>query len=73
MDKLLSFDEYLNLNETLLTTNQTPNTEYHIKINKKSINIDIDLSKNMNLSGSESKLLETNLRNVLEIILSKYI
>ena len=73
MDKLLSFDEYLNINETLLTTNQTPNTEYHIKINKKSINIDIDLSKNMNLSGSESKLLETNLRNMLEIILSKYI
>lgn len=72
-DKILNFEEYIKLDETLLTVNQTPNVEYRIKINKKTINIDIELSKSLSLSNSETKLLETNMRNMLEIMLSKYV
>ena len=69
---LLTFNDFTNINETTLTINQTPNVEYHVNLNKKSININIDLPKQLNISKSEADLLEKNIQNMMEIMLSKY-
>ena len=67
---LLSFNDFTSINEnhvneTTLTINQTPNVEYHVNVNKKSININIDLPKQLNISKSEADLLEKNIQNMI--------
>ncbi len=56
----------------LKTNCQTPDMVYSTHIDKNEINIHLNLPFNLNLSKEESVILEKNIHNVLEIVMSKY-
>jgi hypothetical protein len=58
--------------ESLKTPCQTPDVNYNIEIGDKVINCQIELPFELDLDEKEAKLLEYNIHNSMEIILSKY-
>jgi hypothetical protein len=59
-------------NEAQETKCQTPDVVYNIDISDEKISIILDLPKSLRLDEEEAELLETNIHNSLEIVLSKY-
>jgi hypothetical protein len=59
-------------NEAQETKCQTPDVVYNIDISDEKISITLDLPKSLRLDEEEAELLETNIHNSLEIVLSKY-
>ena len=59
-------------NEVLKTVCQTPDAMFHIKIGSNNINCEVELPFDLDIDEKEAKLLETNIHNALELILSKY-
>jgi hypothetical protein len=59
-------------NEAQETKCQTPDVIYNISISDEKISITLDLPKSLRLSEEEAELLESNIHNSLEIVLSKY-
>jgi hypothetical protein len=59
-------------NEAQETKCQTPDVVYNISISDEKISITLDLPKSLQLDGEEAELLESNIHNSLEIVLSKY-
>jgi hypothetical protein len=45
---------------------------YNISISDEKISITLDLPKSLKLDEEEAELLESNIHNSLEIVLSKY-
>lgn len=60
------------LTEAEKTKCQTPETIYNIKISDDNIKIKVDLPMDLDIDKSEAILLEKNIHNMLEIVLSKY-
>ena len=59
-------------NEALETPCQTPNANYNIEIGNMSIKCQVELPFDLEIDETEAKLLEYNIHNSMEIILSKY-
>ncbi len=59
-------------NEAQDTKCQTPDVVYNIDISDEKISITLDLPKSLRLDEEEAELLEKNIHNSLEIVLSKY-
>jgi hypothetical protein len=59
-------------NEAQETKCQTPDVVYNISISDEKISITLDLPKSLQLDEEEAELLESNIHNSLEIVLSKY-
>jgi hypothetical protein len=59
-------------NEALSTECQTPEMVYDISINESDIEIKLNLPFNLDLDESEAELLEKNIHNSLELVMSKY-
>jgi hypothetical protein len=59
-------------NEAQETKCQTPDVVYNISISDEKISITLDLPKSIQLDEEEAELLESNIHNSLEIVLSKY-
>jgi hypothetical protein len=51
---------------------QTPDSIYNISISDDEVSANIKLPKKLDLNKTDAKILETNLHNVIEIVLSKY-
>jgi len=51
---------------------QTPGAIFHTLISGKKIEVKVDLPKKIVKTEKEAKLLEANIHNALEIVLSKY-
>ena len=58
--------------EALKTECQTPETKYNISINKDKVSVEIELPMELDISEDEAKILEANIHNMMEVILSKY-
>lgn len=51
---------------------QTPDSKFHISVKGKSVSCKVDLPIELDLSEDEAKILETNIHNAMELVLSKY-
>lgn len=51
---------------------QTDGAVYNIEISSSEINISVKVPFELELTEDEAKLLESNIHNVLELVLSKY-
>lgn len=60
------------LKEALQTKCQTSGAVFNTEISSDSINVEVKLPFDLELSKDEAKLLEINLHNALELVLSKY-
>lgn len=60
------------LAEALKTKCQTKDAIYDIELTDKSVKIEVKLPFDLDLTKSEAELLEANLHNVIEVVLSKY-
>jgi len=58
--------------EALKTECQTPEAVYNIEINNKSVSVEVELPMELDISEDEAKLLESNIHNMMELVLSKY-
>ena len=58
--------------EALKTECQTPEANYNIEISKNSVAVEVELPIDLDLSEDEAKILEVNIHNMMEIVLSKY-
>jgi hypothetical protein len=68
MKNLKNFNTF----EAVKTECQTPGTQYQIDISDKAISVNIELPMKLDIDEEEAKLLESNLHNAIEIVLSKY-
>lgn len=59
-------------NEALKTPCQTPDANYNIEIGGNAINCQIELPFDLDIDEEEAKILESNIHNAMEMILSKY-
>lgn len=51
---------------------QTSGAQFHTVINERHVNIWVDLPFPLNLSEEEATTLETNMHNVMELVLAPY-
>ncbi len=58
--------------EALKTKCQTPEAQYHIEINNDKISVEVDLPMDLDLSEADAKLLESNIHNMMELVLAQY-
>jgi hypothetical protein len=58
------------LQEALETKCQTPDAMYHTKIDGKTVSISVDLP--FEIDPKDSKLLEANIHNAMELVLRGY-
>ena len=58
--------------EAIKTDCQTPDAIYSIEIGDKSIFCKVDIPFSLNLDEEEAILLENNIHNAMELVLSKY-
>lgn len=58
--------------EALKTKCQTPDAQFNIKINDDKVSVEVELPMKLDLSEDEAKLLESNIHNAMELVLSKY-
>lgn len=58
--------------EAVKTSCQTNDVKYAIKIKPKCISIQADLPSELEIDEEESKILDANLHNAMELVLSKY-
>jgi hypothetical protein len=54
------------------TVCQTPGAQFHTKIDKKSVEVKVDLPNELKLSKKQAKILDSNLHNALELVLATY-
>ncbi len=72
MKYIISESQLKRLNESVKTPCQTPDAKYNISIKDSVIRCEIELPFDLEIDESEAKILESNIHNSLEIILSKY-
>lgn len=60
------------INESIKTPCQTPGTQFHIEIKEDTISISIDLPMKLDLTEEDAKLLENNIHNAMELVISRY-
>ena len=58
--------------ESIKTPCQTPDMIYNIEINSDEIEINLKFPFSLEIDEEEAKILESNLHNSIEIVLSKY-
>lgn len=58
--------------EAMKTECQTPDAVYTIKIGDKTISCSVKLPFDLDLDEGEAKVLESNIHNSMELVLSKY-
>lgn len=58
--------------EAIQTECQTPDAIFNINIDKNEITCNVKLPFDINLNEEEAKILEANIHNSMEVILSKY-
>lgn len=58
--------------EALKTKCQTPDAIFNIEIKDDKVSVEIELPMKLDLTESEAKLLESNIHNAMELVLSKY-
>jgi hypothetical protein len=58
--------------EAVKTKCQTPDAQFNIEINDKSVSVKVELPMELDLSESEAKLLESNIHNAMELVLAPY-
>lgn len=58
--------------EAVETSCQTKNVEYTVDIKPKCISIQAVLPSELEIDEEESKILDANLHNAVELVLSKY-
>lgn len=51
---------------------QTPDAQFHTHITNRSVSVTVDFGKKIPLNIEESELLEANLHNAIELVLSRY-
>lgn len=54
------------------TTCQTPDAQFHTKIEDKAIYCKVDLPFDLKLTNDEAEILDTNIHNAMELVLAKY-
>jgi len=59
-------------NESIKIPCQTPDAIYKTEIKNNKVKCEVELPFDLDLSEKESKELEGNIHNVLEIVFSKY-
>lgn len=69
---ITSLKQFKLYQEALKTKCQTEDAVYNIEIKPKSLDMNITLPFELDLNEGEAELLEANLHNVIEIVLSKY-
>jgi len=58
--------------EAMKTACQTPDTIFHTEIKDKMVTCKIELPMALDLSDDESKILETNIHNAMELVFTQY-
>jgi hypothetical protein len=58
--------------ESVKTECQTPEANYNIEINDDKISVEVELPMKLDLTEDEAKLLESNIHNVMELVLAQY-
>lgn len=59
-------------NEAVKTECQTPDAQFNIEINDNKVSVQVDLPMKLDISEEEAKLLESNIHNVMELVLAPY-
>jgi len=59
-------------NEALKTECQTPDAQFNIEIKDEKVSVEVELPMKLNLTEDEAKLLESNIHNVMELVLAPY-
>lgn len=60
------------MEEAMETPCQTPEAHYNIEINGDKISVVINLPSKLELSLEEAKILEANIHNTMELVLSRF-
>jgi hypothetical protein len=58
--------------EAVKTECQTPEANYNIEINDTKVSVEVELPMKLDLTEEEAKLLESNIHNVMELVLAPY-
>lgn len=61
-----------NFTEAVKTECQTPDAQFNIEINDSSVSVKVDLPMKLDITEEEAKLLESNIHNVMELVLAPY-
>lgn len=64
--------KFSKINEALRTPCQTNGAIWEIEISDDEIEVEVKLPFKLELTKEEAKLLENNLHNAVELVLSKY-
>jgi hypothetical protein len=59
-------------NEAVKTECQTPDAQFNIEINDNKVSVQVDLPMKLDITEEEAKLLESNIHNVMELVLAPY-
>lgn len=51
---------------------QTSGAQFHIRIQKRTVAVKVDLPMNLLLDEDEAQVLEANLHNAMELVLARY-
>ena len=58
--------------EAVKTECQTPEANYNIEINSDKVSVEVELPMELDLTEEEAKLLESNIHNMMELVLAPY-
>ena len=59
-------------NEAVKTECQTPEAQFNIEISDNKVSVQVDLPMLLDITEEEAKLLESNIHNVMELVLAPY-
>lgn len=59
-------------NEAVKTECQTPDAKFNIEINEEKVSVEVELPMKLDLTEEEAKLLESNIHNAMELVLTPY-
>ena len=66
------FKNFKPINEAVKTKCQTEGAVYQTDISEKNVSINVKIPFNLDLDKDEAKLLEDNIHNALELVLTPY-
>lgn len=64
--------KFSSINEANSTACQTPDANFSIYINERSVSCEVDFPFDLNLTPEDAELLETNIHNAMELVLRGY-
>jgi hypothetical protein len=58
--------------EAVKTECQTPEANFNIEIGENKVSVEVELPMKLDLTEEKAKLLESNIHNVMELVLAPY-